>query len=389
MSIISRLVDKFDNDHTSSFSDLDAFSVESSWISTGSPSLDYNLRTFGFPTGIVEVRGESQSGKTTMSLMTMLQAQREYDSKVVLTILSSERRDNKIYAMQIGVNVKEILVHRVVTVEDVFNKIHNTIARATTALEEQLSDSVLEENVKMKKGSESHKEAIETAKKEFGRLRYVFIWDALGQTVSASELKKAKENAEKDETGMAAIAGAARALSSGLRSFMGLMDEEQVTLFVVNRPYDNADGGPGIKKSYGGKAIMLFPTMRLELARIEGVKIGDAEVGQITQVLTLKNDFDSPKQKFKVEIGYGLGFVLTGEDVEMGIEAGILEKFGQNGAVFKMGKKELKWKTRRELYALYEERSPLLFILIRKLIKISHDKVLTERKAKEEQWKNQ
>lgn len=388
MSIVNRLVSKFD-DHTLSFEDVNAFSAESSWVSTGSPSLDYNLRTFGLPTGIVEVRGESQSGKTTMSLMYMLQGIREYGERAVIVILSSERRDNKIYAKQIGVDPKLVLVHKVKTVEDVFNKIHMTIIGANDALAEEMGQRLLDTNPKMKKTTDSYKDEVDKALAEYGKLRFLFVWDALGQTVSAQELAKAKQNAEKNETSQAALGSASRALGGGLRGVIGLTDEEDMTLFIVNRPYDNVDGGPGIKKSYGGKAIMLYPTMRLELARIQGIKVGEDEVGQVTQVLTLKNDFDAPKQKFTVEIGYGLGFVLTSEDVDMGIEAGYLTKFGQGGAVYTVGKKELKWKTRRELYELYENREPMLFNLVKRLIKYSHDKVLKERQAKEDQWKNQ
>ena len=388
MSFIDRLVDKFD-ERTSSFAELDAFSDEASWISTGSPSLDYNLRTFGYPTGIIEVRGESQSGKTPASLMLMLQTIREYGERGIIVILSSERRDNKVYAKQIGINVKQVVVHRIRTVEDAFNKMHNTIAQCHIALEEELEKQVLLANDKLKKTSEKFPELLEQAKKEFGNFRFVFIWDALGQTVSSQELAKAKLNAEKNESSQAALGAAARSLGGGLRSIIGMTDEEDMTLFIVNRPYDNVDGGPGIKKSYGGKAIMLYPTMRLELARIQGIKIGEEEVGQITQVNVLKNDYDNPKQKYEVEIGYGLGFVLNKDDLAMGTEAGFLEKFGQGGAIFKMGKKELKWKTRRELYQLYEDHDPMLTILVRKLIKYAHDKVAKERKEKDDQWNNQ
>jgi len=388
MSIVDKLISKF-GDRTVPLEDIDFFSDESCWISTGSPSLDYNLRTLGYPTGIVEVRGESQSGKTTASLMAMLQTQREYGDRGVITILSSERRDNKIYAKQIGVDVSQVIVHKVTNIENVFNLIHNTISNTRLAIEEDLGEKILEENPKLTKTSDKYKELLKTAVEEFGGMRYLFIWDALGQTVSASELRKAKENAEKNVTDMAAIASAARALSNGFRAMIGLKDEEELTLFVVNRPYDNADGGPGIKKSYGGKAIMLYPCMRLELARIQGVKVGDDEVGQVTQVKVLKSDFDNPKQQYEVEIGYGYGFVLTAEDVQIGVEAGFLEKFGQAGAKFKFGNKELQWKTRRELYELYEQRHPLLKILVGKLIKAAHDKLLKERKQKEDQWKNE
>ena len=378
MALIDRLHSTFDNKRTFRFSEVDPFQDVGGWISTGSPALDYQLNTLGFPTGIIEIRGQSQSGKTTMSLQAMRTALEYMGERAVVSILSSERRDNLAYAAQMGVPVRSIILHRIKTIEDVKNKIFQTIRRA----DENLNRMFVDEGKEVKIKKDEMDDYVAKRKAEFGNLHFFFIWDALGQTVSAQELAKAEKNAEEDETGQAALASASRALPSALRAIKALEDEYNITLIIINRAYDKVEGTPG-KKSYGGNAIELFPTMRFELSRIKGEKIGDDEVGQITEVKVLKSDFGPPKVSFQIEIGYGLGIVLGKSDIEFGIAEGILEKFGQSGAIFKLGTKEvLKWGNRRGLYELYENRDPGLKMLLKLLTKRAHDKVTKARKEK-------
>ena len=375
MSFINKVIKRFDSDKTFSFNEIDPFKDVNGWISTGSPTLDLFLKTFGWPSGIIEVRGESQSGKTTISLQAMMQCMNKFGERAIVTILSSERRDNKSYAEQMGINTDGIIVHKVKTIEDVQNKVFQTIINTNKALEEHLES--LAKNAKVK--DDAKKKFLEEEKEKFGKLKFFFIWDALGQTSSSQELTKAIQNAEKDEEGKAALGSSARALSGFLRNAKALEDEELFTIMIINRAYDRVDGSPG-KDSYGGKAIKLFPTMRCELARIQGIKIGETEVGQISKFTTIKTDFDAPKQSFNIEIGYGIGIVLSAQDVEFGIEHKVLEKFGIGGAKFKIGTKELAWKTRKELYQLYKDKNPLLKMLVSKLTKLAHDEVTKSRK---------
>lgn len=362
-NIADRLIKRFDEKKVFKFSTVDPFNEESSWLSTYSPSLDLRLKTLGLPTGIVEVRGDSQAGKTTFTLMLLKGAQEQYGENLVAVILSSERRDNKPYAIQVGINVDDITIVRVKFVEDVFNKINQIIS--------DVEEMIASGEIKLQ-----------------GKPRYVFIWDSLGQTIAQQE-KNAMEKratirttetkqAKEDETKSAAMGSAARALSIGLRATIALSDEVDMTLVIINRAYDNI-GSVG-KSSYGGDAITFYPNMRFELARIEGLKVGEEEWGQVTQIRTIKTDYDRPKQKFNVEIGYGFGWILNEEDLEIGFKAGLLKKFGQNGASYLNGK--LQWKTRRELYGLYEQKHPLLKVLTKKLIKLAHEQVLAERASK-------
>lgn len=336
------------------FSEVDAFSDVDTWISTGSPSLDYNLRTHGYPTGIIECRGASQSGKTTFSLHAMKEAVEQYKDKAVVVILSSERRDNRELAQMIGVPIEKILVINTATIESVFNE----FGRIVEAVKEEVGEEDLR------------------------KYRFLFIWDSLGNTVSSQEkeaLKTRREGKKKgDESKHAAMGSAARAISLGFRGAISMGDEINYTLFVINRGYAKMSGYGGTT-SYGGTSVEYYPCLRLDLSRKEGVKIGDDEMGQITRVKTIKTDFDRPKQEFEVEIGYGYGIVLSQNDIDLGIEMGILEKHGRSGAKFN---DKLKWTSRRQLYAHYEEKNPMLKVLMSKLKKAVHKRVTKERKER-------
>lgn len=349
--LIEKIVSRLDNDAAYKFADINTFAEQKNWISTGNPILDYRLKTLGYPTGIIEVRGSSQSGKTTFSLHAAKSIVQSYKERAIPVILSSERRDNRELALQMGVPIDDIIIVNTRTIEGVFNEMMRII--------DQTNEIFSKENID-------------------GKPRFLFIWDSLGNTISSQEVKalKTRKDAtnDKDEDKHAAMGSAARAISIGLRGTMALLDDNDVTLFIINRAYDHMNS-PG-KSSYGGKAIEFYPNLRLELARKEGVKVGETEVGQITKVTTIKTDFDRPKQSFDVEIGYGLGFVLGQKDIELCIELGILSKNGQFGAKFS---DKLKWTSRRQMYEFYENNSPMLKVLMMKLQKELSEKTLQER----------
>lgn len=353
--ILSKIVQRLDSESVIHFSDIDYFGDQKNWISTGSPILDYNLRTMGYPAGIVEVRGASQSGKTTFSLEAMKACINAYKDRAIVTILSSERRDNKDLAHQIGVDVDNVIIAKTRTIEKMFSEMSR----------------IVDETNKIWKEAEIE-----------GRPRFLFVWDSLGQTVAKQEAEAldTRKNAKRgtqDEDKNAAMGAAARAISLGLRGAASLMDENEITFFIINRAYDNM-GSPG-KSSYGGKAMEFWPTMRLELVRVESFKTGETEIGQRTQVYTVKTDFDRPKQKFNVEIGYGYGIVLGKDDIEFGIKHGILKKHGAYGAKFN---DKLSWQNRKDLYQHYENKTPMLKVLLTKLTKKAHELVEKERAEK-------
>src|SRR5574344_872840 len=167
-SIIDKIVQKFNSEDVIKFSDKDGFKDIKSWAHTGSPTLDYNLRTFGLPTGIIEIAGKSRSGKTTLGLMAMKYFLHENPDDGIAVILSSENRDNKDYALQLGLPSNRIIIVKVKYVEAMFLQVKKLIMDADEILKEE----------KLKP-------------------KFFFLWESLGATLSKSELETMTENTER------------------------------------------------------------------------------------------------------------------------------------------------------------------------------------------------
>jgi recombination protein RecA len=363
-SFTDRLVKRFKDENTVTFKSIDNFGNVNSWISTGSPSLDYHLNTWGYPSGIIEMRGVSKSGKTTLSLHAMKIAY-QINPDVIIVILSTERRDNKPYAKQIGVPLDKVIVHQVTTIEQVFNRIQQTITEVELMWKEEERE---------------------------GKPKFIFVWDSLGASIAEQERKKMVSAAEEDtaDHANAAMAAAAKATKRGLRFMVGQVYDRDICFYIINHTYDKIGSFTGGQESYGGKAIQFMPTMRLEATFTGQVKIGEVKVGQTTKVTVIKSDYTSDLAPHEIEIGYGLGLILTEDDMEFGVEAGYVKraglmnkngtpKKGAQGYSFMNGK--LEWHDRKGLYELYRTKNKFLQVLIRKLTKTVHDKVLAKRDA--------
>lgn len=356
--LTDKIIKKFDSDDTLKFSDIDPFKDVKTWVSTGSPSLDLFLGTYGYPSGIIELRGESKSGKTTLSLEAMKWAINNI-SNPICCVLTVERRDNKPYAQRMGLNTDDVIVHKIRNVEMMWNRVKQTI---------ELGKKMAEE------------EKIENPK-------FIFVLDSLGALTSRQEISKKQENSDKDEEKDAAMASTARAFKSGLRWLVSEIYDNDITFFVINHTYDNI-GGMGGKKSYGGNGIQYMPTMRFETEKSFAggdIKTGEEIVGQLTNIKVIKSDFGQNGKKFPIEIALGIGIVLHQNDIDLAIEHNLLKKSGY-GAVGFAGK--LKWNNRKELYELYRQRNPFLKILIKQITKISHGIVLEIRNKEDKLYKN-
>ena len=350
MSIIDDIVKKFNNEDVIKFSEKDGFKEIKSWAHTGSPTLDYNLRTYGFPTGIIEIAGKSRSGKTTLGLMAMKDFLKQNPKDGIAVILSSENRDNKDYALQLGIDVSRIIIVKIRYVEKMFMMV------------KKLLDDV----------DELFKE------KKMGKPKYFFLWDSIGATLSKSELDTMEENTEvmskKMEKGddindmkhekVGAFAKSAKMFAKFL---LGECYNRIIHFVMLNHQYDTI-GTMGIatRKSTGGEWVALLPTLRLSMNLKGNEKIDDVEVAQITEVKVIKNDFGS-RQKTDIRILLGYGIILSEDDINYAIEKGILVKEGAKKISF-MGDK-LKWSTPRELFKLYYDHNPFLEVLNSKIKK--------------------
>lgn len=349
-SVIDKIVKKFNSSDVIKFSQKDSFSEMKSWCHSGSPTLDYNLHTFGLPTGIIEIAGKSRSGKTTLGLMAMKAFLKENPEDGIAVILSSENRDNKDYALQLGLPVNRIIIVKVKYVEAMFLQVKKLIMDADEILKEE----------KLKP-------------------KFFFLWDSLGATLSKSELETMTENTERMEKAlqkgeevedfelknekMMAFAKEAKKFA---KSIMSEMYTHIVHFVILNHQYEQSNMGITTRKSTGGEWISLFPTIRLQTSLKGHEKIDDVEVAQITEVKVIKNDFGSRK-KTDIRILLGYGIILSQEDIEYALENGILQKEGARKITFMNGK--LSWSTPRELFKLYYEHNKLLNVLETKIKK--------------------
>ena len=349
-SIIDKIVQKFNSEDVIKFSDKDGFKDIKSWAHTGSPTLDYNLRTFGLPTGIIEIAGKSRSGKTTLGLMAMKYFLQENPDDGIAVILSSENRDNKDYALQLGLPVSRIIIVKVKYVEAMFMQVKKLIMDA---------DEVMKE-MKMK-------------------TKFFFLWDSLGATLSKSELDTMEENTKRMEKElqrgtevedielknekMMAFAKEAKKFA---KSIMSEMYTHVMHFVMLNHQYEQSTMGVTTRKSTGGEWVELMPTLRLSMKLKNHEKIDDVEVAQITEVKVVKNDFGSRK-KTDIRILLGYGIILSQDDIDYALENGILKKEGAKKVSFMNGR--LSWSSPRELFNLYYEHNKMLKVLHNKIKK--------------------
>ena len=360
-SVIDKLVSRFNSEDVIQFSKKDGFKDMKSWAHTGSPTLDYNLRTFGLPTGIIEIAGKSRSGKTTLGLMAMKYFLHENPDDGIAVILSSENRDNKDYALQLGLPVNRIIIVKVKYVEAMFMQVKKLVMDA---------DEIMKED-KMKP-------------------KFFFLWDSLGATLSKSELDTMEENTKRLEKElqkgsevedielknekMMAFAKEAKKFA---KSIMSEMYTHVMHFVMLNHQYEQSTMGITTRKSTGGEWVSLLPTLRLSMNLKSHEKIDDVEVSQISEVKVVKNDFGSRK-KTDVRILLGYGIILSNDDIEYALEAGILKKEGAKKMSFMNGK--LTWSSPREFFKLYYEHNKFLKVLHNK-IKRSMESDLVELRA--------
>lgn len=349
-NILNRLAERFNSSDVIAFKNKDGFAEIKSWAHTGSPELNWNLRTYGLPTGIIEIAGKSRSGKTTEGLEAMKYFLQENPETGLACILSSENRDNKDYAMQLGIDISRVVIIKIHYVEQMFVRVTKFVKDAHELFEE-------------------------AGMKE--KPRFFFLWDSLGATLSKAEYDALKTNVENmdkaasqgkefdklQEARMMSFAKSAKMFAKGL---VGLSYTNIIHFVMLNHQYDQNNMGIVTRKSTGGEWVELLPTIRLQMRVTEMKKIDDVDVAQISEVKVVKNDFGS-RRKTYIRILLGYGIILSEEDIEYAVEHGILTKPSKTVYSFMNGK--LKWKSDRELYQLYYDHNPLIRTLEKVIFK--------------------
>lgn len=364
MSIISKLVKKFDHEDVISFSDKDNFKEIKSWAFTGSPTLEKNIGVLGLPTGMVEIAGPSRSGKTTIGIQAMSNFLDE-DENHIAVILSSENRDNKEYAKKMGIDPARVMIIRIRYVEDMFMKVKKTIDDAVEIFKEE----------------------------KLGSPKFFFLWDSIGATLSKAELDTMDENTAMMEKKLAKgenldkmkhekMGAFAKSAKMFAKYITAEMYDKVVHFIMLNHVYEtmNPMGGAG-KKSGGGTWVEFFPCLRLRMTLVGHEKIDETEVAQYSEIKVVKNDFGKRKST-KVEILLGKGIILSQDDIDYGISKGIIKKESAKKHSFLSGK--YSWISKRTFYDLYESNPKAMKLLTKKIATAIHKDILKERSETDE-----
>lgn len=249
-------------------------------ISTGSYKLDLITGIGGLPRGrVVEIYGPESSGKTTICLHAIAEAQ---SAGLKAAFIDAEHALDPVYATNIGVNMDELLLSQPDYGEmalDVVDKL------------------------------------VETG--EVG----IIVVDSVAALVPRAELD--------GEMGDAHMALQARLMSQALRKLTGKVLKSNTLLIFINQLRSKIGvmfGNP--ETTTGGNALKFYASMRLDIRRQEAIKIGNDVVGNKTKVKVVKSKVSPPFKECIFDIRYGIGVDRVGEVIDLGVEYGLIKKGG-------------------------------------------------------------
>jgi recombination protein RecA len=283
-------------------------------ISTGSIALDRAMGIGGFPRGrVVEVYGPESSGKTTLALHAVANAQKQGG---IAAFIDAEHALDEAYARRLGVNCDELLVSQPDTGEQ--------------ALE--IADMLLRSG------------AID-----------VIVIDSVAALVPRAEIE--------GEMGDAHMGLQARLMSQALRKLTGTIGKTNTCLIFINQirmKIGIVFGNP--ETTTGGNALKFYASVRLDIRRLAAIKNGQDVVGNRTKVKVVKNKMAPPFKEAEFDIMYGEGISTVGDMLDVGVEAGIIDKSGAwysfNGERIGQGRENVKsfLKDNPDLYAALNQR---------------------------------
>ena len=266
--------------------------------SSGSLALDLALGVGGYPKGrIIEIYGPESSGKTTFALHAIAEVQKNGGRAA---FIDAEHALDPIYAKNLGVNINELLLSQPDTGEQ--------------ALE--ICEALVRSN------------AIN-----------IVVIDSVAALVPQAEID--------GEMGDSHVGLQARLMSQALRKLSGTINKTKTIAIFINQLREKVGimfGNP--ETTPGGRALKFYSSVRLDVRRGESIKIGDSVVGSKTTIKVVKNKVAPPFKIATVDIMYGEGVSHEGEIIDLGAEAGILEKTGAwysyNGEKLGQGKENVK-----------------------------------------------
>ena len=267
-------------------------------ISTGSMSLDIATGIGGVPKGrIVEIFGPESSGKTTLTLHIIAEAQKNGGRAA---FIDAEHALDPEYARNLGVDVDELLVSQ----------------------------------------PDYGEQALEIAEMlvRSGAIDVVVV-DSVAALVPKHEIDGAM--------GEATVGMQARLMSQALRKLAGVINKTNTTIIFINQLREKIGvmfGNP--ETTTGGRALKFFSSMRIDVRRIESIKSGDQVLGNRTKAKIVKNKVAPPFKQAEFDIMYGTGISKEGDVLDCAVEAKIIEKAGSwysfNGDRIGQGRENVK-----------------------------------------------
>jgi len=258
----------------------DDHAVEIATISTGSLSLDIALGIGGVPRGrVVEIYGPESSGKTTLALHIIAESQKAGGT---CAFIDAEHALDPLYARKLGINLDDLLISQPDTGEQAL-EITDTLVRSG-ALE-------------------------------------VLVIDSVAALVPRAELE--------GEMGDSLPGLQARLMSQALRKLTGSISKSDTTVVFINQIRHKIGVMFGSSETTsGGNALKFYASVRLDIRRIGAIKERDEVVGNQTKVKVVKNKLAAPFKVVEFDIMYGQGISKMGELIDLGVQAGIVDKAG-------------------------------------------------------------
>ena len=283
-------------------------------VSSGCLSLDIALGIGGYPKGrIIEIYGPESSGKTTFALQAIAEVQKKGGRAA---FIDAEHALDPVYAKRLGVNTNELILSQPDTGEQAL-EICEALVRS---------------------------EAVS-----------IVVIDSVAALVPQAEID--------GEMGDSHVGLQARLMSQALRKLSGTINKTNTIAIFINQLREKVGvmfGNP--ETTPGGRALKFYSTIRLDIRRNEQLKVGDKVMGNKTTVKVVKNKVAPPFKSAVVDIMYGEGISREGEIIDLGCEAGIIEKTGAwysyNGEKLGQGKENVKLllKEKKELCSEIEEK---------------------------------
>ncbi|GHV34151.1 DNA recombination/repair protein RecA [Clostridia bacterium] len=259
-------------------------------IPTGSLSLDLALGIGGLPRGrIIEIYGPESSGKTTLALHVIAEAQKAGGEAA---FIDAEHALDPVYARALGVDIDNLLVSQPDTGEQGL----------------EIAEALVRSN------------AID-----------IIVIDSVAALVPRAEIE--------GEMGDTVVGLHARLMSQAMRKLAGIISKCNATAIFINQLREKVGvvyGSPEV--TTGGRALKFYASVRIEVRRIDSIKVGTDEIGNHTKAKISKNKMAPPFKQADFDVIFGEGISRIGELVDLGLQLDIVQK---SGSWFSMGEKRL------------------------------------------------